>query len=92
VFSLDFGLPKPAPFVNRIIPATGSAGQSILLWGSHLVGATSVSFNGVAAAAFQVNSTQAVVAAVPAGATTGPVTITTANGSFTTTQSFTIQL
>jgi uncharacterized repeat protein (TIGR03803 family) len=90
VFSLDFGLPKPAPFVNRIIPATGSAGQSILLWGGHLVGATSVSFNGVAGA-FQVNSTQAVMATVPPGATSGLVTITTANGSFTTTQDFTVQ-
>jgi uncharacterized repeat protein (TIGR03803 family) len=29
VFSLDLGLPKPTPFVNRIIPATGSAGQGI---------------------------------------------------------------
>ena len=90
MFSLDFGLPKPAPFVNRIIPATGSAGQSILLWGGHLVGATSVSFNGVAGA-FQVNSTQAVMATVPPGATSGLVTITTANGSFTTTQDFTVQ-
>ena len=91
VFSLDFGLPKPTPFVTRMVPASGTAGQKILLWGGHLVGATAVSFNGVPAAAFQVNSTQAVVATVPVGATTGPVTITTANGSFTTTQSFTIQ-
>jgi uncharacterized protein (TIGR03437 family) len=74
-----------------MVPDSGATGQKIILWGSHLLGATSVSFNGVPAAAFQVNSTQAVVAAVPAGATTGPVTITTANGSFTTTQSFTIQ-
>jgi hypothetical protein len=45
------------------------------------------------AAAFQVNSTQAVMATVPAGATTGPVTITTANanGSVTTKQSFTVE-
>jgi uncharacterized repeat protein (TIGR03803 family) len=91
VFSLDFGLPKPAPSIARMVPDSGATGQKIILWGSHLLGATSVSFNGVPAAAFQVNSTQAVVAAVPAGATTGPVTITTANGSFTTTQSFTIQ-
>jgi hypothetical protein len=50
-----------------------------------------VTFNGVPAAAFQVNSTQAVMATVPAGATTGPVTITTANGSVTTKQSFTVE-
>ena len=34
---------------------------------------------------------QSVKATVPAGATTGPVTVTTANGSFTTTQNFTVQ-
>jgi uncharacterized repeat protein (TIGR03803 family) len=91
VFSLDFGLPKPQPSVAQLIPASGTAGQRILLWGSHLLGATSVAFNGVPAAAFQVNSTQAVMATVPAGATTGPVTITTANGTVTTKQNFSIQ-
>ena len=66
-------------------------GQRVLLWGGHLLGATSVTFNGVPAAAFQVNSTQAVMATVPAGATSAYVTITTANGSVTSAQSFTIQ-
>jgi hypothetical protein len=80
VFSLDFGLPKP-PSITRMVPDAGSTGQKIILWGNHLLGATSVSFNGVPAAAFQVNSTQAVVATVPAGATTGPVTITSPNSS-----------
>lgn len=91
VFSLDFGLPKPLPSVAQIVPPSGTAGQQVLLWGSHLLGATAVTFNGVPAAAFQVNSTQAVVATVPAGATTGPVTITTANGSVTTKEDFTVQ-
>jgi hypothetical protein len=50
-----------------------------------------VTFNGVPAAAFQVNSTQAVMAIVPAGATTGPVTITTANGSVTAKEDFRVQ-
>jgi len=91
VFSLDFGLPKPKPAVAQLVPESGTSGQRILLWGSHLLGATSVTFNGVPAAAFQVNSTQAVMATVPASATTGPVTITTANGTVTTRQSFTVQ-
>ena len=91
VFSLDFGLPKPRPSVAQLVPSSGTAGQQILLWGSHLLGATSVTFNGVPAAAFQVNSTEAVMATVPAGAATGPVTVVTANGSVTTKQNFTIQ-
>jgi uncharacterized repeat protein (TIGR03803 family) len=91
VFSLDFGLPKPKPAVAQLVPESGTSGQRILLWGSHLLGATSVTFNGVPAAAFQVNSTQAVMATVPASATTGPVTITTANGTVTSKQDFTVQ-
>jgi len=84
-------LPKPRPSVAQLVPSSGTAGQQILLWGSHLLGATSVTFNGVPAAAFQVNSTEAVMATVPAGAATGPVTVVTANGSVTTKQNFTIQ-
>jgi hypothetical protein len=65
-------------------------GPCHLLWGEHLSGAVSATFNGMPAAAFQVNSTQAVMATVPAGAATGPVTITTANGSIATKQDFTV--
>jgi hypothetical protein len=91
VFSLDFGLPKPNPSIAQMVPASGSVGQKILLWGSHLLGASSVTFNGVPAASVQVGSTQALTVTIPAGATTGPVAVTTANGFFTTTQSFTVQ-
>jgi hypothetical protein len=91
VFSLDFGLPKPTPSIAQMDPASGSVGQKILLWGSHLLGASSVIFNGVPAASVQVDSTQAVTVTVPAGATTGPVTLTTANGTVTSKQSFTVQ-
>ncbi len=88
IFSLDLGLPKPKPFVSLFSPTTGATGQPILLWGRNLLGATSVRFNGVAASPIAVNSTQAVSVAVPAGATSGPITITTPNGTFTTTTSF----
>jgi hypothetical protein len=91
VFSLDIGLPPPQPAVSGLYPATGPVGQKVLLWGSYLLGATSVSFNGVAATSVSVTSVQSVIATVPAGATTGPVNITTANGSITTTQNFTVQ-
>ena len=91
VFSLDIGLPKPLPVVSGLYPASGGAGQRVLLWGNYLLGATSVTFSGAAATNFKSTSVQSVYATVPTGATTGPVTITTANGSYTTTQSFTVQ-
>jgi IPT/TIG domain-containing protein len=91
VFSLDLGLPKPKPVVSATYPAAGPVGQKVILWGNNLLGATSVTFNGVRAASTLVTSAQSAKVTVPAGATTGPVTITTANGSFTTTQDFTVQ-
>jgi len=91
IFSLDIGLPKPLPQVQGLYPPSGVVGQKVILWGNYLLGATAVSFNGTPATTFLSTSKQSVQATVPAGATTGPVTVTTANGSFTTTQSFTVQ-
>ncbi len=90
VFSLDIGLPKPLPAVTGLYPSSGAAGQKVLLWGNYLLGATSVSFNGVPAQYIGVTSIQSVWATVPAGAATGPVTVTTPIGSFTTTTNFTV--
>ena len=91
IFSLDIGLPEPLPLVSGLYPSGGSAGQQVILWGDYLLGATSVTFNGTAAPGAISTSKQSVLVSVPAGATTGPVTVTTANGTFTTTQSFTVQ-
>jgi hypothetical protein len=90
VFSLDIGLPKPAPAVSGLYPSSGAPGRKVVLWGNYLLGASSVSFNGVPAH-FGVTSMQSVYAAVPPGAASGPITITTPNGSFTTPGSFTVQ-
>jgi hypothetical protein len=65
--------------------------QTVTLWGNYLLGATSVAFNGVLATDVLVTSVHSVRVTVPAEATTGPVSVTTANGSFTTTKSFTVQ-
>ncbi len=91
VFSLDIGLPKPTPTVSGLYPPSGGVGLKVLLWGKYLLGATSVTFNGVPAAGIKVTSVQSVTAAVPAGATSGPVSITTPNGTFTTTTNFTVE-
>ena|SRR5450755_3835808 len=91
VFSLDIGLAKPAPAISGMYPASGPVGQKVLLWGKFLLGAKSVDFNGVPAASPVVTSVQSVQVTVPSGAITGPVTVTTGNGSFTTTQNFTVQ-
>ena len=89
VWTLDAGLPAPAPAITLLNSTTGSAGSTVLINGHNFIGTTAVSFNGVGAS-FQVLNTQFVSATVPAGATTGPVTVTNAGGKTTGTQTFTV--
>lgn len=82
----------PGPFVvrPRIIqfqPKSGSIGTNVVLEGGGFHGVTSVEFNGTRAAFTAVSSLR-VNAVVPAGASTGPLRITTTNGTFTTTELF----
>jgi uncharacterized repeat protein (TIGR03803 family) len=91
IFQLDAGLPPPRPHLASFGPTVGGVGQKVLLWGSNLLGATAVDFNGTPASAFVVASGQGVWADVPSGATSGPITVTTPNGTFTTAQDFTLQ-
>jgi len=91
VFSLDFGLPRPKPVVTALYPSAGAAGQQVMLWGKYLLAASSVTFNGAPATTIHITSEQSVSVTVPEDATSGPVTITTPNGTFTTTQPFTVE-
>jgi len=76
VFALSVGL---GPFV-KTLPSLGKAGEVIKILGTDLTGATSVSFNS-APAPFKVDSETLISAVVPAGATTGFVTVTTPTGT-----------
>jgi uncharacterized protein (TIGR03437 family) len=62
------------------LPAAGKVGASIKIPGSDLTGATSVTFNGVAAA-FIVHSKTLIEATVPAGASTGEVEVVVPPGA-----------
>jgi uncharacterized repeat protein (TIGR03803 family) len=90
IYSYDLNLPKPLPRIGKFSPASGPAGTSVLITGSNLLGATSVTFNGTAAS-YTVESDNYISATVPAGATTGPIKVVTPNGSATSTSSFTVQ-
>jgi len=86
---IDNSLPKPKPTISKFSPASGTVGQKVTISGSHFVGTTKVSFNGTAAS-FTVRSTSTVTATVPAGATSGPIAITNAGGSVTSTANFNV--
>jgi uncharacterized repeat protein (TIGR03803 family) len=72
VFSLSGGF---QPFVHTL-QTSGKVGTTIIILGTNLTGATSVAFNG-SAATFTVISASEINATVPAGATTGTVTVIT---------------
>jgi uncharacterized repeat protein (TIGR03803 family) len=63
------------PFV-KTVPSSGKVGTNIIILGNNLTGATSVTFNG-AAAPFTVVGGSEIKTAVPTGATTGLVEVTT---------------
>jgi uncharacterized repeat protein (TIGR03803 family) len=72
IFSLSVGL---GPFVETL-PSSGKVGAAVIILGTNLTGATSVTFNG-AATTFNVVSTSEITTTVPAHATTGTVKVTT---------------
>lgn len=78
-YSLDAGLP---PFVTYL-PVYGRAGAVVKILGQGFDGATQVFFNGSPAASTTIVYPTYLKAVVPDGATTGPITVTTANGTLT---------
>jgi hypothetical protein len=90
IFAFDAGLPKPAPLARQFTPASGAVGRKVLIWGANLLSA-SVEFNGVPAVDVSGSGANYVWARVPAGATSGPITVTTPGGTFTTSGYFTVR-
>ncbi len=62
--------------IAMISPAAGKVGTTVTLTGSGFTYVNTVTFNGVPAA-FSIRSPSAIVTAVPVGATTGPIRVTT---------------
>ena len=74
VFSLSVGL---GAFVETV-PTSGKVGAKVIILGTDLKGATSVTFNGTVAT-FTVVKGSEITTTVPTGATTGRVNVTTPN-------------
>ena len=77
------------PTITSFNPLSGVAGNSVVITGTNLLGATALRFNGVNAA-YTVNSTVQITATVPAGASTGPISVTTPMGSASSAGNFVI--
>jgi uncharacterized repeat protein (TIGR03803 family) len=82
-FSMNVSL---APFVT-FLPAARPVGGVVEILGQGFTGATGVSFNGTAAT-FTAESDTYLTATVPAGASTGSITVTEPGGTLTSNKTF----
>ena len=79
-----------APVITKFSPTSGKPGAKVTIKGHHFNGAdgvTAVYFGGFSAD-FTIVSSKKITATVPSRATTGPIEVTAAGGSFTTTAKF----
>lgn len=84
-FSLSNNL---SPLVETV-PVMGKVGTQVIILGNNLTGASTVTFNGVSAT-FTVESDTYITATVPAGATTGTVSVVTSSGTLNSSPGFVV--
>jgi len=87
---IDAGLPPPEPRIINYRPTSGKPGATFLLQGAHFVGTREVSING-SNANFIVLTANYIRVTVPAGVSTGKISVTNAGGTSTSTKAFTLQ-
>jgi uncharacterized repeat protein (TIGR03803 family) len=90
IFALDVGLPKPAPQALEFGPHSGPPGTRVRIWGYNLL-RPSVQFGAVTATSVSASGPNYVWATVPAGTTSGPITVTTPGGTSITRANFQVQ-
>ena len=82
--------PPPAPSIASFTPASGPVGTEVTITGSNFIGASAVRFNGTTAPGFTVLSATQIRSTVPAGASTGRISVSTAGGTATSSGDFTV--
>ncbi|HKT89170.1 MAG TPA: choice-of-anchor tandem repeat GloVer-containing protein [Candidatus Sulfotelmatobacter sp.] len=81
---------RVTPQLLSFSPSSGAVGTTVTITGVSLTKTTKVTFGGVAAKTYTVNSDTQVTATVPTGAKTGKIQITTTGGTATSTTNFTV--
>jgi len=83
-------LGEVVPSIGSFDPVTGASGTSVTLYGSNFTGTTAVAFNGVNDPGFSQTTDNELYLTVPAGATTGTISVTNASGTGASFKSFTV--
>ncbi|NEM97760.1 Ig-like domain-containing protein [Pontibacter burrus] len=78
-----------APVISGFSPSSGKAGDQVIISGTNFNEVSAVLFNGVSAA-FNINGATSITAFVPAGATTGKISITSPGGTAISDAVFTV--
>jgi arylsulfatase A-like enzyme len=81
-----------APDITDVVPGEGPVGTAVTISGSGFAAATEVAFNGVDDPGFTVVDDGTIDATVPDGATTGPLTVTTPEGTAVGDESFIVDV
>jgi large repetitive protein len=84
----DFVVVGPGPYVSGFTPFIGSDGAQVVLTGEHFTDVTNVSFNGLPGINLFVGFDSSLQVDAPPGVTSGPITVVSPEGSFTTQSNF----
>jgi large repetitive protein len=88
--TFDVGAGTCPVSVTNLNPTTGVAGTSVVITGTGFVAPVTVRFNQTTATGVVVNSPTQITATVPAGATTGPVRVTSGGNTARSSGNFTV--
>jgi uncharacterized repeat protein (TIGR03803 family) len=72
---------KVLPVISSFTPKSGPVGTEVTITGSGFIGATKVTFGGVKATSYTVDSGTQITTTVPTGAKTGNIAVTTPGGT-----------
>lgn len=84
----DFTVIGSGPYITGFSPSIGGGGAAVTISGAHFENPLTVKFNGVTAPPTNTGSYTSFVVNAPAGVTTGPITVTTAFGTYTSVTNF----
>ena len=82
--------PSALPGITGFSPTSGPVGTSVTLTGTGFTGATTVNFGGTAATSYSLVGDTQIATTVPAGATSGTISVITPAGTATSADTFTV--